>query len=47
MIWVVVLMLIFVTAKEMSRVIGKDQLKSMFFGRRDTPATEIRTRDAA
>jgi len=46
LIWVVVLMLIFVTVKEMSRVVGKDQLKSMFFGRRDTPA-QIRQRDAA
>src|SRR5215471_10106048 len=46
-IWVVVLMLIFVTVKETSRVIGKDKLKHMFLGRRDTPATEIRPRDAA
>src|SRR5215831_14968897 len=46
LIWVVVLMLIFVTVKEMSRVVGKDQLKSMFFGRRDTPA-QIHQRDAA
>ena len=46
-IWVVVLMLIFVTVKETSRVIGKDQLKHLYFGRRDTPATEIRRRDAA
>jgi hypothetical protein len=45
-IWVVVLMLIFVTVKETSRVMGKDQLKSMVFGRRDTPA-QIRRRDAA
>ena len=45
-IWVMVLMLIFVTVKEMSRLVGKDQLKSMFFGRRDTPA-QIRQRDAA
>src|SRR5262249_43155381 len=46
-IWVVVLMLIFVTVKETSRVIGKDDLKRMFFGRRDAPVTEIRRRDAA
>jgi len=36
-IWVVVLMLIFVTVKETSRAIGKDQLQRMFFGRRDSP----------
>ena len=47
MIWVVVLMLIFVTAKETSRVIGKEQLKRMVFGRRDRPVAEIRPRDAA
>ena len=46
-IWVVVLMLIFVTVKEMSRVIGKDQLKSMFFGRRAKRITELRSRDGA
>ena len=47
MIWMVVLLLVFVTMKEMSRVIGKDQLKSMFLGRRGTPMTEVRHRDAA
>jgi hypothetical protein len=46
-IWVVVLMLIFVTVKETSRVIGKDRLKHVYFGRRDAPVTEIRRRDAA
>jgi len=46
-IWVVVLMLIFVTVKETSRVIGKEQLKRMVFGRRDRPVAEIRPRDAA
>src|SRR5215831_11083482 len=45
-IWVTVLMLIFVTVKETSRVVGKESLKSMFFGRRDTPA-QIHQRDAA
>ena len=47
MIWVVVLLLVFVTMKEISRVIGKDQLKSMFLGRRRKLTTEVRHRDAA
>jgi len=46
-IWVVVLMLIFVTVKETSRTIGKDRLQRMIFGRRDSPVAEIRPRDAA
>jgi len=36
-----------VTMKEISRVIGKDQLKSMFLGRRRNLTTEVRHRDAA
>ena len=47
MIWVVVLLLVFVTMKEISRIIGKDQLKSMFLGRRRKLTTEVRHRDAA
>jgi hypothetical protein len=46
MIWLVVLLLVFVTIKEMSRVIGRDQLKHMFLGHRRT-TVEIRSRDAA
>jgi hypothetical protein len=46
-IWVAMLMAVFVTLKELSRVIGKDQLKYMFFGRRGKPATQERFRDAA
>jgi hypothetical protein len=46
-IWVVVLMLIFVTVKETSRVIGKDHLKQLYLGSRTKPASEIRHRDAA
>jgi hypothetical protein len=46
-IWLVVLMLIFVTVKETSRVIGKDHLKQLYFGRRTKPASEICPRDAA
>lgn len=46
-IWVAMLMTVFVTLQELSRVIGKDQLKQMFFGRRGKPATQERFRDAA
>jgi cell shape-determining protein MreD len=47
MIWVVVLLLVFVTTQEIDRVLGKDQLKSMFLGNRRTPAAEVRSRKAA
>ena len=46
-IWVAMLMVAFVTIKELSRVIGKDQFKHMFFGQRRKPATRERFRDAA
>ena len=46
-IWVAMLMVVFVTMQEMSRIIGKDQLKSMFLGRKGKPTTEVRHRDAA
>jgi hypothetical protein len=46
-IWVAMLMAVFVTLKELSRVIGKDQLKYIFFGRGGKPATQERFRDAA
>jgi hypothetical protein len=46
-IWVAMLMLVFVTLKELSRVIGKDQLKHMVFGRRGKLAEPERFRDAA
>jgi len=46
-IWVAMLMAVFVTIKELSRVIGKDQLKYMFFGRGGKLAAEGRSRDAA
>ncbi len=45
-VWLAVLMVGFVTMQELSRVIGKDQLKDMFFGHRK-PAIEGRFRDAA
>jgi hypothetical protein len=47
MIWLVVLLLVFVTMKEISQVIGKDQFKYMFLGRRGKPTTVVRHRDAA
>jgi hypothetical protein len=46
-IWVAMLMAVFVTLRELSRVIGKDQFKHMFFGRRGKLVTEGRLRDAA
>jgi hypothetical protein len=46
-IWLAMLMAVFVTLMELSRVIGKDQVKYMFFGRRAKPATEERFRDVA
>src|SRR5215471_12948464 len=47
MIWVVVLLLVFVTMKEISRVIGRDQMKHMFLGHRRKPTLATRSRDAA
>jgi hypothetical protein len=46
-IWVAMLMAVFVTLKELSRVIGKDQLKYMFFGHRGEPTAQEKFRDAA
>lgn len=37
-IWLAMLMAVFVTLEEISRVIGKEQLKYMFFGRRGESA---------
>jgi cell shape-determining protein MreD len=37
MIWTVVLLLMFVRMREMSRVLGKGQLKRMILGHRRTP----------
>jgi hypothetical protein len=47
LIWVAMLLAAFVTLQELSRVIGKDQLKHMFLGHRGKPSTEDRFRDAA
>jgi hypothetical protein len=46
-IWLAVLLLGFVTMKEMRRVIGKDQMKRMFIGHKGKAVEESRFRDAA
>lgn len=46
-IWVAMLLAVFVTMTELSRVIGKDPLKQLFFSRRDKSEVERRFRDAA
>jgi hypothetical protein len=46
-IWVAMLMTVFVTLQELARVIGKEELRSMFFGRRRKPANQEHFRDAA
>lgn len=46
-IWLAMLMAVFVTLMELSRVIGKDQLKHMFFGQRAKLDTQERFRDVA
>lgn len=47
MIWIVVLLLVFVTMQEISRVLGKGQLTYMFLGHRRTPDAEARPRKVA
>jgi hypothetical protein len=47
LIWVAMLLAVFVTLKELSRVLGKNQLKYMFFGHRGKLVTEERFRDVA
>ena len=46
-IWLAMLLVVYVTMQELARVIGRDQLKVMFFGRRGKPAKERYSRDAA
>ena len=46
-IWVAMLLTVFVTMTELTRVIGKDPLKKIFFERRDKSEVERRLRDAA
>lgn len=47
MIWIVVLLLVFVTMQEMSRMLGKGQLTYMFLGHGRTPDPGARPRKAA
>jgi hypothetical protein len=46
-IWLTVLLMAFVTIREQSRMIGKDQLTRMFFGSKEEPPTKTRVRDVA
>jgi hypothetical protein len=46
-IWLAVLLAVFVTLQEQSRVLGKEQLKRMFFGPKGKPSAETRFRDVA
>lgn len=47
LIWLTALLVVFVTMQELSRVIGKEEFKRLFFGRRARPVAEQRFRDAA
>lgn len=47
LIWVALLMAAFVTLQELSRVIGKEELRHMIFGRREKLGHQERFRDAA
>lgn len=46
-IWVAMLLVVYVTIRELSRAIGRKQLKEMLFGRGGTPAKERYSGDAA
>jgi hypothetical protein len=46
-IWLAVLLMAFVTMQEQSRVMGKEQLKRMFFGQKGKPPIETSFRDVA
>jgi len=46
-IWLAMLLAAFVTMQELSRVIGKEQLKQIFFGSRNRPAITRGSRRAA
>jgi len=46
-IFLAMLMVVFVAFQELSRVIGKDRMKHMFFGQRHKPAAAKSFRDAA
>jgi hypothetical protein len=46
-IWLAMLLVVYVTMQELARVIGRDQLKEIFFGGRGKPTKERYSRDAA
>ncbi len=46
-IWLAMLLLVFVTMRELTRVMGNNTMKLIFFGVGDKSAAEIRFRDAA
>jgi hypothetical protein len=46
-IWLAMLLVVFVTMQELSRVIGKDEFQYIFFGVGNKPAAAKRFRDAA
>lgn len=47
LIWAAMLLAFFVTSQELTRVIGKDQLKHIFWGRKGQASAEQRSNDAA
>ena len=46
-IWLAMLLVVYVTMRELGHAIGREQLKEMLFGRRGKPAKERYSRDAA
>lgn len=46
-IWLAMLLVVFVTMRELTRVVGNNTMKLIFFGVGDKSAAEIRFRDAA
>ncbi len=46
-IWLAMLLVVFVTMQELSRVIGNEELRFIFLGAKRKPAAEKRFRDAA
>lgn len=46
-IWLAMLLVAFVTLQELSHVIGQEQFRQIFFGRKGKPLAESRFRDAA
>jgi hypothetical protein len=46
-IWLAMLLVVYVTMRELGRAIGEDRLKEMFFGSKGKPTKERYSRDAA